>query len=116
MIALYSLVDARAVRQVSPAGYLSIVLIVQGVVLSLCLRASLPRLRQSLRLGSAVAAGSVAAYLLVLLAFQRANAGHVATVREASVLIGLLLARERIAWRTWTGAALIVAGAVAAAF
>jgi drug/metabolite transporter (DMT)-like permease len=115
MIALYSLIDARAVQQVSPAGYLSVVLILEGVFLSLWLRAPLPRLRRSLRTGSAVAVGSVAAYLLVLLAFQRANAGHVATVREASVLIGLLLARERIAWRTWTGAALIVAGAIAAA-
>lgn len=116
-IACYSLIDARAVREVSPAGYLGVVFLIQGVLLTACLRRErLPRLRASWRPGVLVAIGSTAAYLLVLLAFQRADAGRVSTLRESSVLIGILLAGERPGPRVWLGATLIVAGAVLAAF
>jgi drug/metabolite transporter (DMT)-like permease len=116
-IACYSLLDARAVREVSPVGYLGVVFLIQGVLLSACLRREwLPRLRASWRPGVLVAVGSTAAYLLVLLAFQRADAGRVSTLRESSVLIGILLAGERPGPRVWLGATLIVAGAVLAAF
>jgi drug/metabolite transporter (DMT)-like permease len=36
----------------------------------------------------------------------------VATLREVSVLIGVLLARERKGPRIWLGAALVVVGAI----
>ena len=52
-----------------------------------------------------------AAYLLVLLAYQRAPASPVATIRELSILLGILLARERPGWRVWAGGALCVLGA-----
>ena len=51
--------------------------------------------------------GSVGAYLLVLYAFQVAPAGRVSTLREASVLVGLMLSGERPARAVWTGAILV---------
>ncbi|HZT65297.1 MAG TPA: EamA family transporter [Acidimicrobiales bacterium] len=114
VIACYSVVDARAVRTASPAGYLAAVLLVQGVLLGSTLRWDRRRLLRSAATGSGVAVFSVGAYLLVLLAFQRAAAGRVATLREVSVLIGLLAARERPRRAVWIGAALVVAGAALA--
>jgi uncharacterized membrane protein len=73
------------------------------------------RLRAVLRPGALVGAGVVAAYLLVLLAFQRADAGRVATLREVSVLLAVAWSGARRDAATWAGAVLVVAGAVAAA-
>ena len=115
-IASYSVIDARAVREVSAPGYLGAVFLIQGLLLTaLVRRHPLPRLKSSLRGGILVAVGSTAAYLLVLVALQRAAAGRVSTLREVSVLIGILLAGERPAGRVWLGAALVVAGGVLAA-
>jgi drug/metabolite transporter (DMT)-like permease len=114
-IAAYSVVDAAAVRQVSPIGYLGAVLGVQGLVLMLLVRANRRRLRQGLRSGLLIAAGSVGAYVLVLYAFQLAPAGRVSTLREASVLIGIMLSGERPAAAVWAGAALVLVGALLAA-
>jgi drug/metabolite transporter (DMT)-like permease len=72
------------------------------------------RLRAAAAAGAGVGIGSLAAYLLVLFAFQRAPAGPVATLRELSILFGILLARERAGWRVWLGGALCVAGAALA--
>jgi drug/metabolite transporter (DMT)-like permease len=111
-IATYATIDAGAVRQVNPVSYLGAVLGIQGIVLIGFLRGDLGRLKRAAWPGIQIAVGSVAAYLLVLLAFQRANAGPVATLREASVLIGVLLAREQKGWRVWLGAALVALGAI----
>ena len=56
--------------------------------------------------------GVVAAYLLVLLAFQRADAGRVATLRESSVLVAVALTRIARPATVWAGAALVALGAV----
>jgi drug/metabolite transporter (DMT)-like permease len=111
-IASYSLLDARAVQRAAPVGYLGAVLLLQGIFLTLWLRCDWRRLRRSLAPGAKIAVGSVAAYLLVLFAFQRAGAGRVATLREVSVLLGMLLARDKLGPRVWAGAALVVVGAV----
>ena len=111
-IATYTTIDAGAVRQVNPVSYLGAVLGLQGIVLVGVMRGDLKRLRRAAWPGAQIAVGSVAAYLLVLLAFQQANAGPVATLREVSVLIGVLLAREQKGWRVWLGAALVVLGAI----
>jgi drug/metabolite transporter (DMT)-like permease len=113
-IASYSVVDARAVREVSPVGYIGAVFLVQGVLLTALVRGDRRRLRRALPSGVQVAAGSTAAYLLVLLAFQRADAGRVSTLREVSVLIGILLAGEKPSPRVWLGSVLVVIGAVLA--
>jgi drug/metabolite transporter (DMT)-like permease len=115
MIAAYSVIDAGAVRQVSPVGYLGAVLGVQGVVLTLLLRGNRVRLRRGLRSGVLIAIGSVGAYLLVLYAFRQAPAGRVATLREASVLVGILLSREHPGPVVWTGALFVLIGALLAA-
>jgi drug/metabolite transporter (DMT)-like permease len=114
-IAAYSVVDAGAVRQVSPVGYLGAVLGIQGLLLTLLVRGSRIRLRRGLRSGVLIAVGSVGAYLLVLFAFQVAPAGRVSTLREASVLVGLMLSGERPSRAVWTGAILVLAGALLAA-
>ncbi len=114
-IASYSLVDAAAVQLVAPAGYLGAVLGIHGVVLTAGARLGPARLKASLGPGLRVAVGSVAAYLLVLMAFQRGDAGPVATLRELSVILGVFLAREHPGWRAWCGAILCATGAVLAA-
>jgi drug/metabolite transporter (DMT)-like permease len=114
-IATYSVVDAAAVRQVSPVGYLGAVLGLQGLLLTGLVRGDRVRLRGGLRSGLLIAVGSVGAYLLVLYAFQLAPAGRVTTLRESSVLIGLLLSGERPSPAIWTGAALVLVGGLLAA-
>jgi drug/metabolite transporter (DMT)-like permease len=111
-IAAYSLVDARAVQTVSPVGYLGAVLGLQGVMLTAWVRLDVSRLRQAVKPGTQIAIGAVAAYLLVLFAFQRADAGRVATLREVSVLIGLFLTGGKHRWQVWIGTSLVVAGII----
>lgn len=114
-VASYSLIDARAVRDVSAPGYLAAVFLLTGALLAGWLRVDRARLRAALPSGALVAVGTAAAYLLVVLAFQRANAGNVATFREVSVLLGIWLAGEQPGRRVWIGAALVVCGVVLAA-
>lgn len=115
-IAGYSVIDAFAVRHASAPGYLGATLLVQGLLLAAaCGRDAPARLRAALRPGALVGVGVVAAYLLVLLAFQRADAGRVATLREVSVLIAVAWSAGRREPLTWAGAVLVVAGALAAA-
>jgi drug/metabolite transporter (DMT)-like permease len=114
-IATYSVVDAGAVRQVSPVGYLGAVLGIQGVLLTILIRGNRSRLRRGLRSGALIGVGSVGAYLLVLYAFRLAPAGRVSTLREASVLVGLMLSGERPSRAIWTGTIFVLAGALLAA-
>jgi drug/metabolite transporter (DMT)-like permease len=110
-IAAYSVVDARAVRTADPIAYLGAVTAVEAVILLVAVRPGWQRLRAAAASGTGVGVGSIAAYLLVLLAYQRAPASPVATLRELSILFGILLARERAGWQVWLGGALCVAGA-----
>ena len=114
-IAAYTVIDARAVRQVAPAAYLGPVLGLQGLAICAGMRWTGARLRASLRPSLIVAVSSVIAYLLILLAFRRTEVGRVATLREIAVLIGILMSGERPGAWIWAGAALCVAGAVLAA-
>lgn len=117
-IAVYSVIDADAVRSANAVGYLGAVTFVQAIILlgAVCLNSGggaeiSARLRASARTGAGIGVGSLAAYLLVLLAYQRAPASPVATLRELSILLGILMARERPGWRVWAGGALCVLGA-----
>lgn len=123
-IATYSVMDAAAVRRLADAagaagaapplaaaGYLSVTLFLQGLFLALALR-SWSRLRAALRTGALVGVGVVLAYLLVLLAFQRADTGRVATLREASVLLAVALTPGPRPRTVWLGAGLVAIGAV----
>ncbi|MEJ7652572.1 MAG: hypothetical protein WKH64_04075 [Chloroflexia bacterium] len=89
--------------------------VAQGVFVA-AVRLSQGRLRP----GRGIALGSGGAYLLVVLAMQRADAGRVTTLREVSILFGIALSRfgpshASVGWKTWTGGALVVAGAILAA-
>lgn len=110
-IAVYSVIDAGAVRHVNPFGYLGAVTAIQAMILLLAVRVDWARLRASAKAGAGIGVGSVAAYLLVLLAYQRAPASPVATLRELSILLGILIARDRPGKRVWLGGALCVLGA-----
>lgn len=126
VIATYSVMDAAAVRRLADAAvgpaaapaYLAVTLLLQGVLLALAAwaRGGAVRMRDGWRAargtGSLVGLGVVAAYLLVLLAFQRADAGRVATLRESSVLLAVALTRGARPPTVWAGAALVAAGAV----
>ncbi len=115
-IAGYSTIDAAAVHRVRPLGYLAVVLWGTAASLAAIHRPSLRRLRASLKPGAAVGMGSAGAYLLVLIAFRMAHAANVATLRETSVLLAALFAGLAARRRVVFGAALIVLGAVLAAF
>jgi drug/metabolite transporter (DMT)-like permease len=113
-IATYSVIDSAAVRETAPLGYLSLGLLAMGVLLWSILRFDGSRLRAALKPGALIGLGVVAAYGMVLFAFRLADVSSVTTLRETSVLFGILLAREHPSARTWTGAALVFAGAVLA--
>lgn len=115
-IASYSLIDARAVRSASPLGYLGGVTAVQAIVLIAATRLDWRRLRAAAPGGAGVGIGSMAAYLLVLFAFQRAPAAPVATLRELSILFGIMIAGDRPGRRVWLGGALCVLGAALVIF
>jgi drug/metabolite transporter (DMT)-like permease len=125
-IATYSTLDAFAVGRLrltgtaagsglrsaaGPAGYLAVVLGLQGLLLAATV-GSRARLRAAARTGAGVGVGVVSAYLLILLAFQRADAGRVATLRETSVLVAVALTPGRRRWTVWAGALCVAAGAV----
>jgi drug/metabolite transporter (DMT)-like permease len=127
-IASYSLIDARAVREVAPVGYLGAVFLLQGVLLVAWIRLTRHQadsniryscpcdpLRAALKPGLLIGAGSSIAYFLVVLALQRADAGRVATLREISILLGLALAGRSFDRRAWIGATCVVAGVMLAA-
>ena len=73
------------------------------------------RLRAARTPGAAIALGSVGAYALVLFAFRLAPVGQVATLREVSVVLAVLMAHERPGALGWAGIAAVVAGASLAA-
>jgi drug/metabolite transporter (DMT)-like permease len=115
-IATYSVADARAIAHgTAPIAYLGATLGLQGLLTTAIIRFDRTRLRTSFRAGAAIALGSATAYALVLLAFARAPAGQVATLREVSVLFALFAAKERPGRLGWVGAALVVVGAILAA-
>jgi drug/metabolite transporter (DMT)-like permease len=110
-IAVYSVIDADAVRSANALGYLGLVTSVEAVIMLGIVRLDWGRLKASARAGAGIGVGSLVAYLLVLLAYQRAPASPVATLRELSILLGILMARDRPGWRVWAGGALCVLGA-----
>jgi drug/metabolite transporter (DMT)-like permease len=114
-IAAYSVVDSKAVRDASPLAYLAPVFAIEGVLMAASVRFEASRLRRSLRPGLVIAVGGVVAYALVLFAFRLADTGRVATLREVSVLIAIVVAGEEPGPVVWVAAALCVAGSVLAA-
>lgn len=109
----YSLIDARAVDLTGSLGYLSVVMLLSSMLVLVVRRPEPARLRSSLGPGVLIGVGQGTAYALVLLAFQQAQAGQVAGLRQVSVVLGVLLAREALGPRALLGAVAVAAGAAA---
>lgn len=114
-IAGYTVVDDRGVEHADAVAYLTVVLVPTAAI---WLAVARPRVSVTTRTAGA-GVGMVAAYLLTLLALERAAAAPVAAVRETSVLFAVAfaaaVARERVSPARAAGAALIVAGVAALA-
>ncbi|MEZ5244699.1 MAG: hypothetical protein R2707_06370 [Acidimicrobiales bacterium] len=111
-IASYTLLDARGVEETGELGYYAGASIVATVLVLASERAPLARLRASWRPGLQIGIFSTAAYALILLAYNRADAANVATLRGTSILFGLLLVRRTVTRRLALGALAVVGGAV----
>ena len=107
----YSLVDANAVDLTGALGYLSLVMVLSSLGVLAVRRPSVARLRAGLGESVLVGLGQGGAYSLVLLAFQRAQAGQVAGLRQVSVVLGVLIAREALGPRAAWGAVAVAVGA-----
>ena len=108
----YSLIDARSVDLTGAMGYLSVVMVLSSLGVLAVRRPAMARLRPVLGESAVVGLGQGGAYGLVLLAFQQAQAGQVAGLRQVSVVLGVLIAREALGPRAAWGAVLVTAGAV----
>lgn len=116
-IAGYTLADKQGIEHASPTAYLELVLVPVAIAAVGWHVATGRRgaLRAELSPAAlAAAAGSFAAYALVLAALSRAPAPAVAAVRETSVLFAVALAalwlREPVTPARMGGAALVVVG------
>ena len=107
----YSLIDARSVDLTGGLGYLSVVMVLSSVGVLVIRRPEVTRLRVAATESVVVGLGQGGAYALVLLAFQRAQAGQVAGLRQVSVVLGVLIAREALGPRAAWGAAAVTVGA-----
>ena len=108
----YSLIDARSVDLTGTLGYLSVIMILSSLVVFAVRRPGAERMRASLRPGALIGAGQGTAYALVVRAFQQAQTGQVAGLRQVSVVLGVLLAREALGTRALAGALVVTVGAV----
>ncbi len=108
----YSLIDASAVDLTGALGYLSVIMVLSSSAVLLVRRPGWGRLRPVMGVSAVVGVGQGSAYALVLLAFQQAQAGQVAGLRQVSVVLGVLIAREALGPRALWGAVLVAAGAV----
>ena len=111
-IASYTLLDARGVEDTNELGYFAGASIVAMVLVLAFERASMARVRASFVPGLKIGFFSTVAYGLVLLAYNRADAANVATLRGTSILFGLVLVRRTVTRRLAAGAMAVVGGAV----
>ena len=107
----YSLIDAHAVDSTGALGYLSLLVLIGSSVVLLTRRPPFFELRKNAVNGIIVGVLQGAAYALILLAFQRAQAGQVAGLRQVSVIFGTLIAREALGRRALSGSFLVALGA-----
>ncbi|MEM7143178.1 MAG: hypothetical protein AAF548_19305 [Actinomycetota bacterium] len=110
-IASYTLLDARGTEDTGELGYFAAASIVATITVVLVSRPSIGRLRAAARPGITIGLFSTTAYSLVLLAYQRADAANVATLRGVSILFGLALVRRTVTRRVVAGAVFVVVGA-----
>ncbi|MEE2768717.1 MAG: hypothetical protein VX833_05845 [Actinomycetota bacterium] len=108
----YSLIDARSVDQTGALGYLAALMLFGSSLVLAVRRPALSRIRSVARDGILIGLGQGGAYALILVAFQRAQAAQVAGLRQISVVIGTLVAREALGPRAFWGSVAVATGAV----
>ncbi len=111
-IASYTLLDARGASETSGVGFFSASSFLAGVALVATRQVSVERLRGAARHGAVIGMMSASAYALVLLAYTRADAANVATLRATSILFGLLLVRRTLTRNIVIGGLFVVAGSI----
>ncbi len=111
-IAGYSLVDARAVTSTGPLGYIAVSAALAGLLTMGVAGVDAARIATVWRIGSVIAIAQTTAYVLILFAFQRAQAAQVASLRQLSVVISVLIAGEIARRQAFVAAALIAVGAI----
>ena len=107
----YSLIDAHSVDFTGAMGYLSVVMVLSSLGVLAVRRPAMARLRLAFSESVVVGLGQGGAYGLVLLAFQQAQAGQVSGLRQVSVVLGVLIARESLGPRAMWGAVMVTLGA-----
>jgi len=112
----YTITDARAVRDVEPVGYFAVVAFCAGVVVLAGARIGRDRIRSALPVGAQVGAMQMIAYVMILFALERAQAGQVASLRQVSVVIGVLIAGEAARRRAFVASSLVAIGAILVAW
>lgn len=120
--AAYTLADGVGARIAgSPSAFILTMIVLDGAFMlayGLAARgpAGIAAMLPDWRPGVAAGAMSLGSYWIAIWAFTRAPLAMVASLRETSVLFAMLIAavalREKLTWRRWVAAALILAGVV----
>lgn len=110
-IASYSVLDSLGIRDTGAVGFFAASSVVAVVIMVVLNRQTIDRLRGSLRAGATIGVMQSGGYVLVLLAFARAESARVVTLRGTSVLFVLALSRKSLNKRLVAGALMVVAGA-----
>ena len=111
-IASYTLVDARGTTHTGGLGHFAAASVVAVVTVVVLTRMNPQRLRNSMRRGASIGVFSATAYGLILVAYTRADAANIATLRGTSILFGLALVPRTLNRRLVFGALAVVVGAV----
>ncbi len=106
----YTLVDARAVEDVNGWAFFAMSSYLGATFAIIGNRLPIERLRASLRSGVPVGLASSTSYALILLAYTRADAANVATLRSTSILFGLALVPRTLTRPLIVGAVVNVVG------
>lgn len=110
-IASYSVLDSLGVRDTGAVGFFAASSVVAVAIMVVINRQSIGRLRASARAGATIGLMQSTGYVLVLLAYTRAESARVVTLRGTSVLFVMLLSHRTINRRLAAGALMVVAGA-----
>ena len=107
----YSLIDAHSVDFTGTLGYLSSLVLIGSLLVLAVRRPSFIELKKNSLNGVLIGILQGGAYSLILLAFQRAQAGQVSGLRQVSVVFATLLAREALGRRAVSGSVCVAWGA-----
>ena len=103
--------DAHSVDSAGALGYLSLLVLIGSLIVLTVRKPTVAQIKNNLLSGALIGLMQGGAYLLILLAFQRAQAGEVSGLRQVSVIFATLLAREALGRRAVLGSIAVALGA-----